>query len=319
MLWFPLRRLLWLVILCLTIVSFSTAQAGPPSAGNEPPSPATQASGGEVAGRLVIGAGDEGDVSVDGKPEMTQHVRVSSGGDISLPLIGRVVIAGLTSEGAQALIEKKLLDGGFLTNPHVTLLIKEYSSHTITVIGEVNKPGTYSALAVHRLCDLFTTAGGLTQRAGSTVTIGHRGQGEEPEVITLSSDPVISSQHNVELRLGDTVVVSRVAVVYVLGEVVKPGGFVMEGQPEVGATDVLAMAGGPTRLAVLEKVTLIRKYEKGIENRTIDLKKIFAAKAADIPLRADDIIFVPSTRGKAAERSTNSILSMIGGLALYRF
>src|SRR5260221_2921345 len=88
-----------------------------------------------ISPRLRIGPGDEADVTVYGLPELSQHVRVSSGGEISYPLIGTLKIAGLTSEETQALIEKKLTDGGFLKNPHVTFYVKDYTSDGVTVLG----------------------------------------------------------------------------------------------------------------------------------------------------------------------------------------
>src|SRR5260370_19598727 len=86
------------------------------------------------AARLRVGPGDEADVTVYGLPELSQHVRVSSGGEISYPLIGTLKVAGLTSEETQALIEKKLVDGGFLKNPHVTFYVKDYTSDGVTVL-----------------------------------------------------------------------------------------------------------------------------------------------------------------------------------------
>jgi polysaccharide export outer membrane protein len=324
---FPsLCRRMSVLVLCAAMSGMAAAQSMSAPATDEQKPAAVNASSpqtdDDAAGRLVIGPGDEAEFSVYGVPDLTQHVRVSGAGEISLPLIGSLTVAGLTSDDAQALIEKKLQDGGFLKNPHVMFMVKSYTTQNVTIMGEVAKPGTYSALTARHLYDLFTVAGGLTQRAGNVVTIGHRGGSGKPDVIKLSSDPIISSNNNVELHPGDMVVVARAGVVYVLGEVGKPGGFVMEnGEHEVSAMQVIAMAGGPTRLAAIGKTTLIRKTSQGnLENRKIDLKKIFEAKATDISLQADDILFVPPSRGKAAaEKGTNSILGMIGSLALYRF
>ncbi len=322
---FPsLCRCLWVLVLSLALTGLAVAQseAAPAVNGQKPAS--ENASAPQIdpgnAGRLLIGPGDEAEFSVYGVPDLTQHVRVGATGEISLPLIGNLTVAGLTSDDAQALIEKKLQDGGFLNNPHVIFLVKSYTTQNVTILGEVAKPGTYPALMARHLYDLFTAAGGLTQRAGNEVTIGHRGDSGKPDVIKLSGDPVVSSNNNVDLHPGDTVVVARAGIVYVLGEVGKPGGFVMENEQQVSAMQVIAMAGGPTRLAAMGKTTLIRKTAQGLENRKLDLKKIFEAKAQDIPLQADDILFVPPSRGKAAvEKGTNSILGMIGSLALYRF
>jgi len=272
-------------------------------------------------GKLLIGPGDEGEVSVYGVPELSQRVRVSNAGDISLPLVGKLTIAGLSADEAQAAIEKALLDGGFLRNPHVTITIKDYVSQGITVLGEVTRPGTYSPLGARRLYDAFQAAGGLTQRAGNTVAISHKNSSAKPQVVALSDDAAVSATNNIELQPGDTVVVSRAGIVYVVGEVLRPGGFVIGGNSGVTVVQVLAMAAGPTRMANMSRAMMVRKTASGsIENKEINIKKIFQAKAPDISLQPDDILFVPPSRGKmAAEKGASSILGMITNMAIYRF
>ncbi len=268
---------------------------------------------------LKIGAGDEGDMTVYGVPEMTQHFRVSTDGEISIPLIGKVAIAGLTAAEAEAAIEKRFTETGTLNNPHVNLYIKESLSQSFTVLGEVAHPGSYSLSHARRLYDAFMVAGGLTVRAGNTVAITHLGE-KTSQVLPLSSDPVISSQNNVELRPGDTIAVARAGIVYVVGEVVRPGGFVIDTEKEPTVSQVLAMAAGPSRLANMSHARVIRRTDNGLKNEEVDLKKVLAAKTQDIPLRADDILFVPASKGKmAVERGSSSVLNMITGLAIYRF
>jgi polysaccharide export outer membrane protein len=283
--------------------------------------PRPQVSSGGVANRpkLLIGPGDEGEFSVYGVTELTQKFRVSSTGYISVPLIGEVRLAGLSSSEAEQLIAKKLQEGEFIRDPHVTVFVKDYASQGISVMGEVARPGAYSALTSRRLYDLFQAAGGLTQRAGKTVTIAHAGQNQKALTIELSDDPAQAAEANVEVLPGDTVVVSRAGVVYVLGEVNRPGGFVVEDKP-VTVLQALARANGPTRMASLSHVRMLRHTPQGVQNTDIDLKKIFQAKAPDVPLQAEDILFVPASGTKAlAERGSSSILSMITNLAIYRF
>ena len=271
--------------------------------------------------KLLIGPGDEGEVSVYGVPELSQHVRVSSEGNISLPLVGKIPVAGLSADEAQAAIEKALVEGGFLKNPHVTVAIKDYLSQGITVLGEVSRPGTYSALGARRLYDAFLAAGGLTPRAGNTVAISHRNSSAKPQVVALTDDPAVSAANNLDLQPGDTVVVSRAGIVYVVGEVLRPGGFVIEGNSGVTVVQVMAMAAGPTRMANMSHAMMVRKAASGqIENTQVDIKKILQAKAPDITLHPDDILFVPPSRGKmAAEKGASSLLGMITNLAIYRF
>src|SRR5690349_7481802 len=323
------RFALLTALIFFLVTTFSIAQEptpAPPYAQAPAPAPSTPAasaapmvSSGPL-GRLLIGPGDEGNVSVYGVPELAQHVRVTETGEIDLPLVGKMMIAGMTAEEAQVLIEKKLVDGGFVNSPHVTLAIKEYTSEGITVLGEVARPGTYSAMSARRLYDAFMAAGGLTQRAGTTVAISHRISGEAAQTVALSSNPAKSADANVELKPGDTVVVSRAGVVYVVGEVGRPGEFVIENPESMTVMRVIAMAAGPTRMASLTHAKMLRRTPAGLKNTELNLKNIIEAKAPDMPLQAEDILFIPQSKSRAAaERGASSVLSMLTSLALYRF
>jgi polysaccharide export outer membrane protein len=281
---------------------------------------AAAASSGPAA-RLLLGAGDEGEVSVYGVPDLAQKFRVDPSGMISLPLIGLVKVAGLTAEEAQAAIEKSYSDGGYLRNPHITVSVKNYTTQGITVLGEVVHPGTYSAMNVRRLFDAFLAAGGLTQRAGNAISINRAKENGRVETIELTNDPEKSAKNNVSIDPGDTVIVGRAGIVYVLGEVTRPGGFVID-NPEgrMTLTQAFAMAAGPTHLSNLSKINILRHTPAGLEKQELDIRKVLAAKANDIPLQAEDIVFIPASRGKmAAERGASSILSMVANLAIYRF
>ncbi len=268
--------------------------------------------------RLVLGPGDEGEITVYGVPDLSQKFRIDGSGDISLALIGRVKIGGLSAQEAEALIEKRYDEGQFLRNPHVNLTVKDYTTQGVTVLGEVTHPGTYSAMNVRRLFDAFQAAGGLTQRAGSTVTIT---RGAKVDTVKLSNDPADSAANNLTVEPGDTIVVSRAGIVYVLGEVTKPGGFVMEpGDARMTLMQVVAMASGPTRMAKLSKARIVRRTPTGLENMPLDVGKVLEAKSPDVPLQAEDIVFIPASKGKlAAEHGASSILSMVTQLAIYRF
>ncbi len=271
--------------------------------------------------RLLIGVGDDVDVSVYGVPELSQHARVGDSGEIYLPLVGKVTVGGLTSEEAQAAIEKKYAEGNFLKEPHVTVSVSDYTTQGVTILGEVLHPGTYSVVRARRLYDAFLIAGGLTQRAGNTVAITHARSQAKPEVVSLSADPLKSSENNRDLQPGDTVIVARAGIVYMVGEVNRPGGFVIDTPDgKISMAQVLAMASGPTRAAKLSRAKLLRRTGTGLESKEIDLQKILDAKREDLPLQAEDIVFVPASRGKlAAERGAGSILNMLSNLAIYRF
>jgi polysaccharide biosynthesis/export protein len=275
----------------------------------------------EPARKLSIGPDDELDVSVYGVPELSQHVRVDTSGDAYLLLIGPVHVEGLSSAEAQAVIEKQLVEGRFVKNPHVNVYVKEFTGQSVSVVGEVNKPGNYPALSTRRLYDAFQQAGGLTPTAGK-VTITHPGQLNNPTIVTLSNDPIKSAQANVEIMPGDAVTVSKAPIVYVMGDVNKPGGYVLGNDSNVkdfeGLTvlRVLALASGPVHGAALNKSRIIRRSANGIQEVPIRLKQIMAGKAPDPPLEAEDILYIP---GKWSSAYATGVLTTLTAAAIYRF
>jgi polysaccharide biosynthesis/export protein len=272
----------------------------------------------ELVPPMRIGPGDDLEISVFGLPELTERLRVGNSGEVSLPLIGKLQLAGLSNDQAQAVIEARLADGDFVNNPHVSVYVKEYTTEGITLSGEVNKPGIYSALVGHRLVDLIQAAGGFTAKAGKTVTISHRSDPKHPIVVALSND-ADTGQSNVELVPGDTVVVSKAGIIYMVGEVNRPGGFVIESNA-ITASQALALAAGPTPSAALNKSKVIRRTADGLQNIGLPLKEILGAKSPDLQLQPDDIVWVPGGRGKAGLASNSGyVLSLLTSLALYRF
>src|SRR5438309_10496546 len=103
---------------------------------------------------FVISAGDLIEVSVYGIPELSQKTRVNGSGELYMPLVGYTHVEGLTIADAQALIEKRLVDGGYVNSPHVSLFTTEYAQG-VSVMGEVNKPGIYPRVGSHSVMDLI--------------------------------------------------------------------------------------------------------------------------------------------------------------------
>lgn len=251
------------------------------------------------ASPVRLGVGDLLEVNVYGVPELSTKARISSSGDVYLPLISYVHVAELSLEEAQTLIEKRLSDGGFLKNPHVSVFIDEYASQAITVLGEVQKPGPYPIIGDRRLYDLISAAGGLTEKAGRTVTIAHRNTPDQPITVRLAEGLAQTSESNVPVKPGDTIVVQRAGIVYVVGDVGRPSGFLMDND-SLTVLKAIALAGGTNRTAKLNGAKIIRKTSTGMQETPIPLKSILQAKAADVPMHADDILFVPGSAGKAA-------------------
>jgi polysaccharide biosynthesis/export protein len=272
--------------------------------------------------QLRIAPGDELDISVYDVPELTQHVRVESTGDISLPLVDKIHVAGLSGAQAQEVIERALEQGGFIKNPHVAVFVKDYSNGGIIVQGQVNKPGIYAAYGQRRLSDMLLQAGGTTQTAGDKISVTRPGQ-PAPMLVSLSENPAKVSEFIV--LPGDTISVGKAGIVYVLGEVTRPGGFVLqnseEGQPAgLSAIQAMALASGPTRTASLNKARIIRRTPKGLEQFSLPLKKIMEGKDQDPQLQAEDIVYVPNSRMKSmSEQAPASLVAVLASAAIYRF
>ena len=246
---------------------------------------------------ISIGPGDLLDLSVYHVPELILKVRVDSNGYVSLPLVGDLKLSGITVRDAQLRVAQKLVDLDLVKKPEVSLFVEEFATQGITVYGEVASPGIYPLLGPHTLYDAISAAGGLTVKAGHTVTVMHAGQSRPDEVIDLPGDGT-PGKADVMLSPGDTVVVSKTGVVYVLGEVNKPGAFLMENNTSMSLLKAVALAGSATKLASLRHVYIIRKGNDGTSEMEVRLDKLNHS-VPDVQLHAEDIVFVPLSNIKS--------------------
>ena len=296
----------------------TTPESLPPPVSDQASADATTKEQADDASQLRIGSGDLIEVRVFGVPDLGQSVRVNNAGEIYMPSVGPVKVAGLTSEEASTAIELKLKEGDFLRNPQVSIFTKEYATQGITLIGEVSKPGVYPILGERRLFDAISMAGGLTNRAGKLVTITHRGRPMDAIKVELS-DPTKSVASNVVVLPGDTVAVGRAGVVYVVGDVSHPAGFTMENNERLTVLQAIALAGGANYSAALDAAKIIRRTPEGPREIAMPLKKILTAKAEDVPLQPEDVLFIPKSAGKnIMRRSAETVLQVTTGLVIYR-
>jgi len=253
---------------------------------------------------------------VFGVPDLSTKARISGSGDVYLPLIDYVHLANLTTDEAQELIQKRLEDGGFVRGPHVSIFVDESASQAITLVGEVVRPGAYPAIGERRLFDLISAAGGLTDKAGRNVTIEHQGSPGQKVELQLSANLTEDTQDNVDVLPGDTIIVSRAGIVYVVGEVNRPSGFRIEDNT-LTVLKALALVGGGTRTSALSKTRILREGPNGTQEIPVNLKKILYAKAPDMALLKGDILFVPGSAAKtAAYRTADAAISMTTTLAV---
>jgi polysaccharide export outer membrane protein len=268
---------------------------------------------------LLIGNGDLIEVSLYGTPDFKSDVRVSPAGEITLPMLGAVAVGGLSVEQAAKLIEKKLTEKGLFNDPHITVFEKEYATQGISMLGEVQKPGIYPLLGSRNLYDAISAAGGTTPKAGNYALITHRNDPQHSVRVPLSTGAPESMENNVSVGPGDTILVSKAGLVYVVGDVHQPGGFVMENGKNMTVLQAIALAQGTNPNAALDSARLIRKTKGEPEDIPISLKKMLAAKVPDMPLQADDVVFVPGSAGKSAmKRGAEAILQMATGVAIWR-
>ena len=269
-----------------------------------------------IAHRLQISSGDLLELGVFDTPELSGKLRVNEAGEIALPVAGPLRVEGMTAEEAAAAVEQRLLAAEILKDPHVSIFIVEYATQGVTVTGEVKSPGIYPLLGSHGLLELLSAAGGTTANAGRTVSVTHKADPDHPQMIRMDSRPG-KIVENVDIQPGDTVVVSRAGVAYVVGDVGHPGGFVIDGNDRLTVLQLVALAAGTTKTSAQDKARLIRRTPNGREELPIQLKAMMTGKVVDIPLEDGDILFVPSSRGKIyAYRGMDSAIGLASGLAL---
>jgi polysaccharide export outer membrane protein len=265
---------------------------------------------------VKLGPGDLIEVSVYNVPELASKVRVSNSGDIYLPLIDYVHVDGLTQEEAQTLIQKRLEDGGFVRSPHVSIFVDEAASQGVTVIGEVTKPGIYPDVADHKLYEVVSEAGGFTASAARKIAVIRRNQ-PDPIRIDLPRNLADDLSGNIDILPGDTISVPRAPIIYVVGDVGRPSGLLVD-NGTLTVLQALALAGGTNHTAKLGGARIIHKGPAGMTETRVQIKKMLEAKAPDVTLQADDILFIPVSAGRvAAGRTFEAAMAMATAVSIY--
>ena len=309
--------------------TLSAPSAQTPAASDSASQPSVTAKNGDVStstaapqhhlvanSSVKLGPGDLLEITVFGVPDLQSKARITGSGDIYLPLIDYVHVADLTTDEAQELIQKRLEDGGFVREPHVTVFVNEAQSQAVTMVGELAHPGPYTIAGNRTLFDMISAAGGLSDKAGRTVTIIHRDDPDHKIEVQLSVNLAEDTQNNVDVDAGDTIIVSRAGIVYVVGDVQHPAGFMIEDN-SLSVLKALALAGGSTRTSSLNKTRILRQTANGIQEIPVPLKKILYAKAPDIPMVKGDVLFVPGSSAKAAAyRTADAAITLTSALAV---
>ena len=254
-----------------------------------------------------IGPNDLLSISVYGAPELTRSVRVSAAGKLSLPMLReQIAAAGKLPMDLEGSIAQSLRDNQILVDPVVTVTIVEYFSRPISVMGAVRKPATFQAIGEVTLLDAITRAEGLAPDAGSEILITRRQEGANGDSISLvqripvkglidAADP----EFNIALTGGEEIRVPEAGKVFVVGNIKRPGAYIVSDASDTSVLKVLALSEGLAPFASNTAYIFRREASNGTKNEIpLELSKIMQRKSPDIPLLANDILYIPDNRGK---------------------
>ncbi len=270
--------------------------------------------------KLRLSPGDLLAMNIYDVPEMSTELRVDAKGFVSVPLIGSVHVEGDTLPQAQSTIAKALIEKEILKAPQVTLDVLQFSPKNISVLGEVQSPGRIQLLAPEPLGDVLALAGGETIAAGKDIEIQHMGENG-----TTSSRHVqyVQGEDTAILRTtqvepGDTVLVHRAGIIYVLGAVNRPGGYLMINGGSLSTVQAVALAGGTTLQASAKWAVIVRCQGDGFVQFKVPLAKMETGDASPVQLQWNDALYVPVSTWKAVLVNGSNVLSAATSAAIYR-
>jgi polysaccharide export outer membrane protein len=232
-----------------------------------------------------LGAGDVVKITVFQNPDLTTETRVSESGAITFPLVGEVQVGGLPTSEAEKRLAQRLKDGGFVQQAQVNIVVKEFKSVQVSVLGQVNRPGRYPVEgAVNKITDMLALAGGVTPIGGDTLTLVTTRSGKEQRMEIDLPAMFNSGDFSKDMAVsnGDLIFVPRAELFYIYGEVQKPGGYRLERNMTV--MQALSVGGGLTVRGTERRVKLHRRDESGKVT-------VWQPKLTDF-VRSDDVIYV---------------------------
>ncbi|HET8550558.1 MAG TPA: polysaccharide biosynthesis/export family protein [Bryobacteraceae bacterium] len=245
-----------------------------------------------------IGANDLLSVSVYDAPELSRMVRVSADGNIRLPMLrSRIKVAGSMPAQVEGAIAEALEKEEILIGPVVTVTVAEYHSRPIIVAGAVKQPQTFQAIGPMRLLDAISKAGGLSEHAGSEILVSKPGaevQRVPVKGLLESADDAL----NVALAGGEEIRVVEAGKAFVVGNVKKPGSFVLRDSDESTVLQMLALAEGLTAFSSKQAYIYRREANGTRREIPVELDQILRRKRSDVAVVAADILYVPENKGR---------------------
>lgn len=248
-----------------------------------------------------VGPKDLLEIKVFELPELNQTVRVSEDGSISLPLLGKVDVQGLTKDALEQKLAR-LLEERYLQNARVSVFIKEYQSQQVAVIGAVENPGTYELIGRTTLLEMVSRAGGFKDNASNEIYIIREGKDGLMARLVINLEELLTEGNqtmNIPLQPKDiiNVPVDRVINVYVFGQVRNPGALQVKMSKKISLLQAIAQAGGLTENASKSGIIIKRKDPKtGKELQIkVNIKDIIKGKKPDPVLQEGDVVYVPES------------------------
>lgn len=310
-----------------TISQQATAEATPQAASNR--------GNMQLRSAYILGPDDQITIQALEADEISNKpTRIDGNGNISLPMVGRLRAAGLTIEELEAELTARLKT--YIQQPEVAISVTEFRSQPVSVIGAVNTPGVQQLQGHKTLFEILSMAGGLRTDAGHSVKITRRqewgpvplpsatkdstGRFSVAEVNLQAIMQAKNPEENILVLPNDVISVPRAEIVYVIGEVKKAGGFVLNDRETVSVLEALALAEGLGPAAAANNARILRTRPGA--NRTeipVDLKKMLSGKTVDIALKADDILVIPnSATRKGLRRFLENASYLVTNMAIYR-
>lgn len=269
---------------------------------------------------LLIGPGDRLFVHVTDTPELDQHPTVTDAGEIPAIGIGNVKVSGLTPAGAASIIHDRLITAHYMNHPDVSVTVEQYATQNVSVLGEVKTPGAYPIATPRSILDVLALAGGLNDVADRNILIGRHDDPNHNAHYLFSNNAERAASDQTMVNPGDTIIVSKAGIVYVLGDVNRPGAFVMSNnESKMTVLQALAIAGGVTHSAKLSHARLMRTETNGTHSdRQLSVGDLQKGKVPDIAMLPGDVLYVPfSFARNTVTMSTAGIASAAAMAAVY--
>ncbi len=287
--------------------------------------------------QYILGAGDQIAIHVVDLDEVSDHpIRIDPNGFIDLALIGRVQAGGMTID--QLRDELKGRFRKYINSPEVNINLIENQSRSVSIVGSVTSPGVHPLVGPQRLLEVISSAGGVRPDAGSRVVLTRQAHwGELPltgakldatgaySTATLSLEGLMSASNpsdNILIDPGDVISIPKADVVYAIGNVKRAGGFPLSAKDSMSVLQALSLAEGLSSNAEANHARILRPGAGGeakVREIPVDINAILSGKNPDVPLFANDVLYVPNSVARAgAKRTAEAILQVATGVVIYR-